>query len=165
MAKGLDPVRSAHVRAFARELSEDGAELGRKLKTNQSTGWRILNGEGGIAFDTAEKIADLLGLDVQAMIEGRRVPLGGVRTAPDYAQVREQLPNFTPEVLDAATRVLDAIPVAQLTLENLKAAALFAQEHLPPVPKKETPPVGAAARMIAKQVEIRNGRRTRAKGE
>lgn len=168
----LSPKQKENARAFIIELVEkqfggNRTRAAEALKLSQPSVTNLVLKKGLPGFGTIERAAELLGLQMLPMLRGERVPARTVRNFPEYEAIRGELsPRFMPEVLDAATRALDALPVAGISPGNFTDAARFAQEHME---VSRTPATGAAKRGIAAVAEIQKQpgetKKRRAKGE
>lgn len=166
-SRDLTDEQNEAVRAVAERLMKErgwnrsqlGDEIGRSLAVVS----RFLDKVNGTSLEVAKAIARLAGLDPLAMIDGRNERSTSlVHGLPGYVEAREALRDrFTPTVLDAATRALDAVGAEEVDEITLEAAARFAQDHMPRR-RPETQAVGTtAAKLEAVKAEQRNGSRKR----
>lgn len=171
MARDLKPEQKRFARDAIVELFNarggNQTKVAEELGISQPSLSKIVKGIGWPGYDTAAQAARLLHLQVEPMLRGERIPMRSVRDLPGYAEVRAQLEDrYLPEVLDAATRALDVLPVAGISPGNFTDAARLAQEHME---VSRTPATGAAKRGIAAVAEIQKQpsvtKKRRAKGE
>lgn len=164
----LRPEQAEHVRDLLRELETRAGgsktKLAQMLGIAQPSVSNILSGKTTPSYPTAETAAKLLGLQLDAALRGERLPLASVRSMPGYEETRAKVAErFSPAVLDAATRILDAVPVAVILPENLTEAARFAERWWPSTEKL----TGATLRLagaIEDEKKRTGKKRERAKG-
>ncbi len=133
MAKALTPEQNEHFRAAAERLVKarglNRTSLGRLIGISQPAAGRLLGG-GGASFATAQRLAAVLGVSVEAMLRGEGTPAIPVRDLSGYAEARAMLESeFAAPILDAATRALEAAGAVEVDGPRLLDACEFVRRH------------------------------------